>query len=323
MTNSISNLSSPDRALQKAAEWAVELEDNPSPDTFAQWRSWLVQDQQNQNAWSKVQQVQLRFKEVETSNNAKRILAQSPERQIKRREFLRRLAAFGGVALGAGWSTSQTQLGHWVANLSADAHTNVGQRRQIKTFAGDLWLNTVSAINLNDYTDQLQYELLDGELALDSMTNKTVITNMHIGNHNIISKQARYAARRFDAGHYQISVFEGQATAHINQQRISIPERQSLVVKNHTHTTLIPVAPHAISWTKGRLEALNLPLSTLVDELNRYTLGHIHVDQEIQSLRIMGSFPLDDLNSATQLLAQIGPIKISQPLPYLTLIQPA
>ncbi|MFD1384486.1 DUF4880 domain-containing protein [Rhodanobacter aciditrophus] len=314
---------SPDHALRQAAEWAVELGDNPSSGTLYQWQSWLNQHQQHQQAWLKIQQVQARFQTVENSQTAKGVLANTPERQIKRREFIRRLAAFGSLSMGAGWVTNQTQVGNWVANLSADAHTNIGQRRQIKTFAGDLWLNTVSAINLNDRPNQLIYELLDGELALNSMGNQAVIQRMRIDDANIISKQARYAARRFSSGHYQISVFEGQAIALVNQQRIHIPARQSLIIKDHTKATMTPVAPHAISWTKGRLEALDLPLATLVGELNRYTIGHIHVDETLKSLRVMGSFPLDDLDSSTQLLAQIGPIKVTQPLPYLTLIQSA
>jgi len=45
------------------------------------------------------------------------------------------------------------------------------------------------------------------------------------------------------------------------------------------------------------------------------------VDKAVQPISIVGAFPIDDINSATQLLSEVAPIKVSHPLPYLTLIQ--
>lgn len=317
----ISDHPSYDQALEQAAEWAIELGENPSQSHLSQWQTWLNHSQINQQAWLKIQQVQTRFQSVQTSNAAKEVLTGTPQRQIQRREFLQRFAAFGGITLGASWLTSQTKVGSWVGNLSADAHTNIGQRQKLTTFAGALWLNTTSALNLSDTEQHLQYELLSGEIALNSMNNQRTSQYLSIDGVQIISQQAHYAARRFANGHFQLSLIEGEARITAGQQSITLQPRQAVTIKDFKVDSMATISPHAFSWTQGRLEVIDMPLSTLAAELNRYTLGHIHVDKAVQPISIVGAFPVDDINSATQLLSEVAPIKVSHPLPYLTLIQ--
>ena len=77
------------------------------------------------------------------------------------------------------------------------------------------------------------------------------------------------------------------------------------------------------AWHKKRIIAEDIRLADLIDTLGRYQHGHIQLSPRVADLRVFGGFPLDNPEQALGMLEKALPIRIDQPLPWWTRIEPA
>ncbi|TFY94997.1 FecR family protein [Pseudomonas nabeulensis] len=75
------------------------------------------------------------------------------------------------------------------------------------------------------------------------------------------------------------------------------------------------------AWSQGLLEVRNRSLGEVVQTLRDYRHGIIRVSPAAASLRLSGIFPLDDTNSALQLLAKSLPVQIDYHSAYWVSIE--
>ena len=314
---------SPHDAIEQAAEWAVELDSTSSQDTKVAFQTWLSSDPEHQIAWQKINRFRQSYIDLKPHAAAVNVVQDTRQRQLTRRVFLERFMALGGLSIGAGLLANRSPVGDWLAQLPADQSTNVGEQRNILTTAGALHLNTYSAINMTEAENQVIVELIQGELAFtteQTSTNKQTIVceQLKLYPHN-----ANYALRRHQSGEYTVSVQKGHVTARLVGQERTIHAQQSLNITNHQFKDLVAAQPYAFSWIKGRLEASDISLDTWVAEISRYTHGYIHLDSSLNTLAVMGSFPLHSLAESYDLLQNALPVTVQSPLPYVTFIRPS
>ncbi|MBM6551079.1 DUF4880 domain-containing protein [Marinomonas ostreistagni] len=312
-SNSISQ-----QALQQAAEWSIELETQPPCAAFERWRQAAPE---HQAAWDKIQRLKARFDSLEQDPRATRVLLNAPERTLERRDFIRRLGALGVLGVGLGWLTSQSPLPTLASNLSSDVHTGVGERQQLATQSGTLWLNTLSAANVSDRQSHVHCTLTSGELAFYAKPSQRVHINS--GNTDILCHAGQVSCRQLDDDQLLIANFSGRTQVITPQGQRILDGAQTVRVHQGVISAVRPSQPHHISWTQGRLDSIDLPLATFIHELSRHTIGHIQLDERLTEHPISGSFPLQPVDDALALLAQVAPIKLHQPLPYLTFIEMA
>ena len=64
-------------------------------------------------------------------------------------------------------------------------------------------------------------------------------------------------------------------------------------------------------------------MGSVIRTLRSYTPGVIRIDPAVAGLRVSGNFPLDDINTTLDSLAQTMPIAVTHTTDYWIHIQPA
>ncbi len=74
-------------------------------------------------------------------------------------------------------------------------------------------------------------------------------------------------------------------------------------------------------WRTGEFSFTDMPLTVIVEELNRYRPGRIVIaTASLQDLRLSGSVSLDDPDHSLKMLQKVLPFRVQQLTSYLTLI---
>lgn len=311
-------MSSDYRVLQEAAQWFSVLQSGSASeaDRLA-WRAWLRQPE-HALAWQQVERISGQFQPLvddQAGRAASRLLQQ---RQPNRRQVLKMLSLAGGgvLALSAGF-------GPW-REWSADQRTAVGEVRDMRLADGSqLWLNTDSAVDVAFDGRIRQLALYRGELLLETLGEPRPL-RLRTAEGDLQTHQARFAVRQHH-GSTQLDVFAG--TVEIQPARFD----ESRTVASGQHATfgvdfirpLQPVRTASQAWVKGVLLADNQRLEDFLSELGRYRRGYIGCDPRIADLRVVGAFPLADIEQVLSALESTLPLRINRRMPWWISLEPA
>ena len=315
--------------LEAAADWCARLRDGQADERVRQdWRLWLQQHSDHQAAWDFVTSVGQRFALLQDDGQgdvASSVLKDRRKRRSTRRQLLAGLAGLAGSGL-LGWAAYRfTPLSAMVTVWRADAHTAIGEIRELALADGvRLWLSTASAINHAAGRGSHRIELLQGEI-LVATRGKALRPLQVATEHGQMRPLGTQFAVRRQADATLLAVFEGavelQTAGSAGRARIEAGEQATFTA---TDVSAIEAAdPARKAWTRGVLLAKDITLGALVSELARYQIGHLGVAPEVADFRVLGSFPLRDPDKALAMLAEILPIRIHRPLPWWTTIEPA
>ena len=307
--------------LQQAAEWfAVMGDETVSESEKNDWQQWLNHSDQNKQAWRKVEEIDRQFNGLPLVAS-RAALSTSKKSQISRRHALKVLG-FSFVACGSLWQVARSQ--QWNAQYS----TVRGEISQFTLEDGSqLWLNTNSAVDVV-YSSTLRRIILHSgeiyiETAQDTLVNKRPLV--------VDTEMSRLKAlgTRFNVREYEnktlLSVSEGaveiglktSSDEHFNTQQIDAGQQAYFNENNiEAASELEP-----LSWTKGSILANNMRLDDFVDELNRYYNGHLSLDPVVADLRLVGAYPVNDIERIFSALEKTLPVTVSHTLPWWVRIQ--
>jgi transmembrane sensor len=283
-----------------AAQWLALLESGGASDEdHARLQHWRASDSRHENAWQKIQQLRQRFAGLPPTLAMATLDRPDPAR----RAALKR--ALGVAALvPAVWLISrELPLEAW----RADLHTSTGERRKVQLAQdSSLQLNTDSAVNVDLPARQLT--LIRGEMALNVAGDSAFIVNAPYGrmivNHSDIS--VRLNARDCQVcvlrGSVQLQPLHGPALVLQQGQQVSLQASGAGAVM--AFDALMP------GWRDGVLMAQNQALGDFLRELSRYRSGVMRWDPALESLRITGSFRLEDTDQVLALLAASLPVDV-------------
>ncbi|MFK8332375.1 FecR family protein [Pseudomonas sp. BJa5] len=228
-----------------------------------------------------------------------------------RRALLKCGAALAVLAPG-GWLLSQPlSLAAW----RADLRTAVGQRRGVRLVDGSvLQLNTATAVGLDLKHHRLA--LVEGEIALSVSRAQPLTADFGLGQ--VTVGQAQVCLRR-DADRCRIGVLQGMV-------QVSPAQGMALALQYGDQLTLYADGsgamgrfdPRAPDWRDGMLSVDDQPLGQFLREISRYRPGVLRWEPALETLRVTGTFQLDDTDRILAWLTASLPVTVQSRTRYWT-----
>ncbi|HWK55081.1 MAG TPA: FecR domain-containing protein [Hyphomicrobiales bacterium] len=306
-------------SLQQAAEWfALLRSDTVSDEDHRAWQHWLGSSAEHREAWQRMETIGRRFSSlanVDGEGAASTLRTLRRERASRRRVLNTLVLAGGGTLLG--WNLWRQQ--EWpqalITGLRADFSTGVGEIRELTLDDGTrLWLNTASAVDVALGSDSRQLWLHQGELLIDTAADPRPFV-VHTRHGSLRPLGTRFAVRQERDASW-LAVYEGRVSISAGTQERILPAGSKTRFSTTTIATPRATDENGVDWSRGVLRADNMRLDALLLQLGRYRHGHLGVAPEVASLRVMGSFPLQDTDLALDMLESALPVRVRRTLPW-------
>ena len=283
-----------------AAQWLALLESGEATDDdHTRLQHWRSSDHRHENAWQKIQLLRQRFSSLPSALAMATLDRPDPAR----RAALKRALGLAALVPAAWLISRQLPLDAW----RADLHTGTGEHSQLQLADGSsLQLNTDSAVNIDLVARQLT--LVRGEMALKVPGDSALMINAPYGRISVSRSEVclRLSERECRvsvvSGAVQLQPLQGPALMLSQGQQVSL--QASGAGRVAAFDALMP------GWREGVLMAQNQPLGDFLRELGRYRSGILRWDPALESLRITGSFRLDNTDQVLSLLAASLPIDV-------------
>lgn len=300
------------QVVRAAAQWLALMESGcANEQDRAQLQNWRDSHSSHEQAWQKAQLLRQRFADLPSSL----AMASLDRPQASRRTVLKR--AVGAVALlPTAWLVSrQLPLDVW----SADLRTATGENKKDRLADGSsLQLNTASAVDIDLKSRRLT--LVEGEMALNvpGVSPLTIVTRFG----QVVFSQGEVCVRQGQAG-CKVSVLKGAVQLQpLRGPVISLRGGQQVSLQATGAGAVEPFDVLAPGWRDGVLMAQNQPLGDFLRELSTYRPGVLRWDPELESLRITGSFRLEDTDRVLALLAASLPLEVHSRTRYWVTLVP-
>jgi transmembrane sensor len=265
----------------------------------AQLQCWRDSHSSHEQAWQKAQLLRQRFADLPSAL----AMASLDRPQASRRTVLKR--AVGAVALvPTAWLISrQLPLDVW----SADLRTATGESKKIQLADGSsVQLNTASAVDIDLKNRRLK--LLEGEIALNVPGTSPLTILTRFGQ--VIVSQSEVCVRQGPVG-CKVSVLRGSVQLQpLHGPVFSLLGSQQVSLQAAGASAVEPFDVLAPGWRDGVLMAQNQPLGDFLRELSTYRPGVLRWEPALESLRITGSFRLEDTDRILALLEASLPLEV-------------
>lgn len=213
------------------------------------------------------------------------------------------------------WST----LTVWLS----DYKTATGEQKSVALADGStVFLNTHSAFSVNLSERRRSLTLTQGEalfevapdaarpfeVTVDGWVVRAVGTTFNIDHH---------------ADNMTVTVIEGAVRLLHDDHAWDIPAGYRMTYDEHQ--ILNEPEPADVlkitSWRKGEFSFTDMPLSMIVEELNRYRPGRIVIaTTSLRDLRLSGSVSLNDPDQSLKMLKSVHPFRVTPVTSYLTVV---
>lgn len=276
-----------------AAQWLALLESGAATERdHAALQHWRDSHPQHEHTWQKAQALRQRFSGLPHAL----AMASLDRPQPSRRAVLKRALGVAALLPTAWLISRQLPIDTW----RADLHTATGERTRLPLSDGaSLQLNTATAVDVD--LAQRRISLVDGELALNvpgaaAMTVHTRYGQLLVGAADVCVRQK--------ASGCLVSVLSGAVQVReLNGNSTSLPSGQQASLKAGGLGAWAPFDVLQLGWRDGVLTAQNQGLGDFLRELQRYRPGVLRWEPSLESLRVTGSFRLDDTDRILNLLA--------------------
>ena len=283
-----------------AAQWLALLESGEATeDDHTRLQHWRSSDHRHENAWQKIQLLRRRFSGLPSALAMATLDRPDPAR----RAALKRALGLAALVPAAWLISRQLPLDAW----RADLHTGTGEHSQLQLADGSsLQLNTDSAVNIDLVARQLT--LVRGEMALKVPGNSALLINAPYGR---ISVSRSEVCLRLGERECRVSVVSGAVQLHpLPAPALMLSQGQQVSLQASGAGRVAAFDALMPGWREGVLMAQNQPLGDFLRELSRYRSGLLRWDPALESLRITGSFRLDNTDQVLSLLAASLPIDV-------------
>ncbi|VFR47156.1 Fe2+-dicitrate sensor, membrane component [plant metagenome] len=313
----------PHAVLEEAADWFALLASGHATDADrAGWRAWLDAEPSHRQAWGYLDRLSQRFEPLQRHADPAQI-AQALGRPAALRKTRRRTIA-AMVLLGVGgWAAwRQPLLREGVLALAADYRGQPGGTRQATLPDGTrVWLNAGSAMNLDYGTGLRRLILMKGEILVDTAheARPLVVDTAHgrlraLGTRFTVWSRPESTLLAVHQGAVEVSPAQG------GEPSVVEAGHQLRFTASQIGATE-PADPAREAWHRGILLARDIPLSDVVETLSLHWHGHLSLSPAVADLRVVGGFPLHDLDRTLALLGDVVPIQTRRPFPWWVSIE--
>lgn len=293
--------------LEEAATWLLLMQDAPlAPAQQAEFERWRRRSSDHQRAWRRAERLLARMGALPPAL-AKPAL-QRPA-QAGRRAVLRSMVLLL-AATPLAWLSWRHQV--WRDWLAADYVTAVGERLDIRLDDGaQIALNTATALDVRYDEQQRLLRLRQGEIYIVTAADIQRPPRPFLvqSDHGLMLALGTRFTVRQQADYTLLAVYEGAVQIHPDGADAApganvIEAGRQVRFDRNGLGRIEPANADALAWRKGLLVADDMPVRQWADELMRYGGEVIECDASLNSLRVSGSFPVNDLPLAVGMLAQ-------------------
>lgn len=276
-----------------AAQWLALLESGAATERdHAALQHWRDSHPQHEQTWQKAQALRQRFSDLPHSL----AMASLDRPQPGRRAVLKRALGIAALVPTAWLVSRQLPIEAW----RADLHTATGERKRMPLAdGGSLQLNTATAVDVD--LAQRRITLVDGELALNVPGAAAMTVRTRYGELSV--SQADVCVRQQASG-CLVSVLKGSVPVRdLSGQMTTLQGGQQASLKASGLGAWVPFDVLQLGWRDGVLTAQNQALGDFLRDLERYRPGVLRWEPSLETLRVTGSFRLDDTDRILNLLA--------------------
>jgi len=286
--------------VRAAARWLALLESGKASELdlqrLAQWRA---SSSLHENAWQKAQLLRQRFAQLP----GELAMATLDRPDAGRRALLKQALGVAALVPAAWLLGRQMPLEAW----TADVHTAVGERRRLLLSDGTaLQLNTDSAVDIDLPARRLT--LVRGEVAVTVPAGVSMAVQVPFGQ---VAVSAGEACVRLIDQACRVSVLSGTATLQpLRGAALALQAGQQASLQAGGAGPVTALDDLLLGWRDGVLRLDDRPLGDLLRELRRYRAGVLRWEPALETLRVTGTFRLDDTDRVLTLLAASLPLEV-------------
>jgi transmembrane sensor len=198
----------------------------------------------------------------------------------------------------------------------------IGEVRTISLPDGSIvYLNTQTRLKWIGTKDDRRVLLLDGEALFEVVHDPNRPFRIVLDNSEIRVLGTRFDVYRKTGGNVVVTVLSGAVAVDGFGDGSAEPSWHTQLTANqqieYTPTGLVAdvhsiVAPKAVEWREGVLEAEEEPLPNVVRELRRYTNKQILIeDPRLNAQIVGGAFTILDVSAALRKLEKSAPVAVT------------
>jgi transmembrane sensor len=292
------------------------------------FEAWLAQSEAHRAAHHEVEAFWNGLGQIEPLAAAQLTAARTYLREVRqfRRAFSEKRLVGAGV-LSLVLITGFLPL--WWSWLTTDTYrTAKGNSTSIQLSDGSrIDLNTDTELSVQYTWTRRSVKLEHGEALFSVVHNAEKPFEVIAAEGRIQDIGTRFNVYR-QADRVSVTVLEGEVSVTTSQNSTAqnlIPGQQI----SYDSTGLTSVISHAdidaaTAWQKGQLVFKGQPLSVVLEQLGRYHDASLQVhSSRLQTLKVSGVFPTDNLNLTLNTIAGALPIKVTQTATNIFVIAPA
>lgn len=312
--------------VEQAAEWLVKVSSEQC--TVQDQQDFITWQQQNpvrQQAVANMQDMIEQLQQLQHDQHQQTHIVEHAiheqmtlERKLNSRSSLFIFTVSTMLAALISWKT--LPIDHWLANTNNayqqwSEHTLLDQSQ--------IHVSGHSAYNIKFDKQQRHIELLDGNILVDVAKDASRPFTVETEFAQIKALGTRFIVQHSD-NQTILTMLESKVELRSSNQIQIIHSGQQVVIDATGIHTVQPISPamYELAWQKRNLIVDQMPLNQVLDILQSYQKGKIYYNKdEINQLRVTAILPLDQPKQAYTLLQDSLPVRISQPIPYITRVK--
>jgi len=286
--------------VRAAARWLALLESGKASEGELQrLEQWRASSSQHESAWQQALLLRQRFAQLP----GELAMATLDRPAAGRRALLKQALGVAAFVPAAWLLARQMPLEAW----TADVHTAVGERRRLLLSDGTaLQLNTDSAVDIDLAARRLT--LRRGEVALTVPNGVSMAVQVTFGQVAVSGAEA--CVRLFEQA-CQVAVVNGTVTLQpLRGTALVLQAGQQASLQAGGVGPVTALDDLQLGWRDGVLRLDDRPLGDLLRELRRYRAGVLRWEPALETLRVTGTFRLDDTDRVLSLLAASLPLEV-------------
>lgn len=297
---------------RQAHDWAVKLKTGaPTTDDVAAFHAWRNQSPAHALAWSQACQ------DWKTVGQAAQVFEQRYPQKLRRPQRARpgRRMFFGAAASAFGAlavvSVVRPPLGLWPSwsELQADYRTGTGEQRELAlSDRVHVSLNTQTAIAVQQSADLPTMSLISGEAAIAS---HGAACEVLADGGRLVVNSGDFEVRRLDGGQVRVRCLEGHGELHHPLRTVALSSREEVTYDRQHLGERIQMVAAASNWRQGVVVFDDLPLTRVIDEINRYRPGRVVLmNDALAQRRFSAKFQIQALDDAIALMEDVLGVRV-------------
>lgn len=308
--------------ISEAAEWFIKLQDDDlSEADYLAWQDWLARSPANKDAfaraedcWSDLDLVtDLSF--TDFSGDTRKLLGQGLKNRLRP---LAAIAAAIVIVLSLGFYLQNVILPTPVATTYQTARA---EHKFIQLEDGStINLGGHSIVNVNYSKQNRRITLVRGEAVFEVAKNKARPFIVHVGKGTVTAIGTKFNILS-SGENVTVTVLEGLVEVnpdhgHIKPAPAPLPQVSagkaiSFHEDGYLSEILATNVEAATSWEKGLLVRVNIPLASVIEDVNRYSLREIIIgDPSLNDIKFTGTVLNDSIDNWLRGLSVAYPIKV-------------